>query len=134
MAWTTPKTDWVSTDYFNYSDYTRIKGNLEYLVTLVNEVYSELTISTMTAKTSYSDYIYADEINLFETNLQAIHDWIAPIDIGSRMTFYENAPFIMYTELNRIESAQLTIYNNLLGQINGRLHLSFTLNGGTIQV
>lgn len=31
MAWTTPKTDWVSTDTFNASDWLRIVGNLKYI-------------------------------------------------------------------------------------------------------
>ena len=31
MAWIEPKTDWVSTDYFNIEDYNRIIGNIIYL-------------------------------------------------------------------------------------------------------
>lgn len=37
MAWVTPKTNWVDGDYFNINpDYNRIKGNIEYLLTLSN--------------------------------------------------------------------------------------------------
>ena len=28
MGWTTPKTNWTKTDFFNLSDYNRIKNNL----------------------------------------------------------------------------------------------------------
>ena len=31
MAWINPKTDWTKNDRFNYSDYNRIKNNLNYL-------------------------------------------------------------------------------------------------------
>ena len=49
------------------------------------------------------------------------------------MTFYDNGATPNYAEWNRIESACLSMYNTLNGQISGRLMLSFTLNGGTIQ-
>lgn len=31
MAWITPKTNWAKDDYFNASDYNRIKGNADFL-------------------------------------------------------------------------------------------------------
>ena len=48
---------------------------------------------------------------------------------------YEDTGRVLnYAELNRIESATLSMYNELSGQAEGRPMLAFTLNGGTIQV
>lgn len=128
--WITPKTNWTSSDYFNIGDYNRIKGNLEWLNDMINQVYPPISISSMGANKTYSDYIYADEFNLFETNLEVMKNWIVSLGIGSGILYSENAPTPDYNELNRIESATLKMYNNLTGQINGRPTLSFTLNGG----
>lgn len=130
MAWITPKTNWISTDYFNIGDYNRIKSNLIWLQGMINQVYPDISIAEMGSDKTYSDYIYADEFNLFETNLAAMKNWIAPMGIGNGFLYSENAPTPDYNELNRIENAILTMYNNLSGQILGRPTLSFTLNGG----
>ncbi len=128
--WITPKTNWTSSDYFNIGDYNRIKGNLEWLHGMINQVYLPISISPMGADKTYSDYIYADEFNLFETNLEAMKSWIVPLGISNGILYSENAPTPDHNELNRIESATLKMYDNLTGQINGRPTLSFTLNGG----
>ena len=134
MAWQTPKTNWKSTDYFNYQDYERIRNNILYLKELVDQVYATITLDTMTAKSGYSDFVYADEFNAFENNLDKIKKWITTVGIGSKQTFYDNGATPNYTELNRIESACLKMRETLSGQISGRPMLSFILNGGTIQI
>lgn len=128
--WITPKTNWTSSDYFNIGDYNRIKNNLVWLQGMINQVYSPVSISPMGNDKTYSSYIYADEFNLFETNLELMKDWIVPLGISGGILYSENAPTPNYMELNRIESATLKMYNNLTGQINGRPTLSFVLNGG----
>lgn len=40
MAWTTPKTDWGSTDRFFASDWLRIVGNLKYITDSVGIAYT----------------------------------------------------------------------------------------------
>ena len=135
VAWQTPKTNWVSTDFINYTDYERIRGNLSYLHDLAKTLYYGMPgLNAMTQKTSYSDYPYASEWNVLETNLHRIFNNIVTVrSIGSQMTFYDNGTTPTYEELNRIESATLNMYNTLTGQSSGRLTLSFVLNGGTIQ-
>lgn len=111
MAWETPKTDWTDNDRFNISDYNRIKNNLNYLQELGSEIYSFFEIDDMGEdKTSYAEYWKPAEFNLFESNLDLIKEVFPQSDIGIRKTFFENAPFIDYIELNRIESAMLNYY------------------------
>lgn len=39
MAWIEPKTDWVATDYFNATDYNRIKNNIAHLKELTDRLF-----------------------------------------------------------------------------------------------
>lgn len=110
--WESPKTDWISTDRFNISDYNRIKNNIDYLEELGNEVYQYFALADMGAdKTSYAGYWTPEEFNLFESNLELIKEAFPDSEIGTRKTFFENGPFINWEELNRIESALLNYYN-----------------------
>lgn len=130
MEWQQPKTDWQENNYFNPEDYNRIKNNLIIIRQLAVEAWSYFEIEEMGEDKTYSDYYYADEINRFEDNIEKIREHTLPFQTGDRQVFYENQPFIDWKELNRIEKACLLIYQNILGCINGRKTLEFTLNGG----
>lgn len=128
MAWQTPKTDWTADDRFNISDYNRIKNNLMYLQDLGSEIYAWLVLDNMGAdKTSYAGYWKPSEFNLFESNLELIKNAFPDSDIGTRKTFFENAPFIDYVELNRIESAMLNYYQEGMTQKASIPRLAFRL-------
>ena len=135
MAWQTPKTNWVATDFINYTDYERIRQNIAYLHDLAAELYYKMpSLNPMAEKNSYALYPYASEWNALETNLHRIFNNIVTVrSIGNLMTFYDNGTTPLFSELNRIETATLDMYNTLNGQALGRPMLSFILNGGTIQ-
>ena len=130
--WMEPKADWTDSDYFNLSDYNRIKNNLDELRTMAIQVIPEFEIQNMGDDLEDYNHIWdITEINRIEDNLQTIfQETNYPISIGSKTTYYYNQPFIQYSELNRIESATLQIYNRLYGQIHGRKMLEFRLGGG----
>ena len=153
MAWITPKTDWevnysdsglYTGDFFNITDYNRIKNNLMYLKDLAKEfvgVVPDFSVGPdkhlPTTTPDYdNDHFFADEINLIENGLQTLGNLMPYISIGSKQTFYENGRFIDAEELNRIESAELRLYNLLNDSINGKLRLAFRLGmqGKTIRV
>ena len=128
MAWQTPKTDWTANDRFNISDYNRIKNNLMYLQELGAEIYAYFQLDSMgDDKTSYAEYWKPSEFNLFESNLDLIKEVFPQSDIGTRKTFFENAPFIDYVELNRIESAMLNYYQEGMTQKASIPRLAFRL-------
>lgn len=133
--WITPKTDWngyvdsngdYQGDRFNSTDYNRIKNNIQYLRDMAVEMYAEFSISALTDKGT-ADYPYADEINTIETNLETVAENTFHKDYGRKMIFSDNAAFIDFNELNRIESATLDLYNQLSNQHNGRRMLKFML-------
>lgn len=128
MAWETPKTNWVSTDRFNISDYNRIKNNIVYLEEIGNEVYKSFVLSEMgDDKTSYAGFWTPAEFNLFEANLELIKQNFPESDIGVSKVFFENGPFIDYQELNRIESALLKYYTMAIQQMAIIPRLAFRL-------
>ena len=130
-TWTTPKTDWVATDYFNWSDFNRIKNNLAYLHDEAEKVCPPFSVnSTSTSNiTSYSYIWNPSDINKLEQDLTAIFNAVKYSDmgIGTQKSFTYNGAFIDYKELNRIESASLEIYRRLENQVDGRTHIAVTL-------
>ncbi len=129
MEWITPKTDWKATDYVNIDDYNRWISNIACLRDMAVKVYKDFQIEDMGNSKSYGDYPYADEINTIERNLTSICKNTYPFAIGDQRTYYPNQATLDWEEMNRIESAALNIYNNLLGQINGKKRLAFKLGG-----
>ena len=108
--WQQPKTDWQASDFFNIQDYNRIKGNLNEIRSMALELWPEFDFEDMGQDKTYQDYgFYSDEINRFEDNLDHICTGTYPFEIEEKRTYSENQPFIGWEELNRIESACLTL-------------------------
>lgn len=136
MAWTTPKTDWNSShgedgsytgDYFSYVDFNRIRNNLEALTTLAQELYHFTFTSTLPGTKTVTGYPYASDINAFETRLDEINRQSINVQIGTKKSYSDNGAFIDATELNRIESATLNLYNIFRNATGGRKMLKFRL-------
>ena len=136
MSWTTPKTDWYGEivddeyegDYFNASDFNRIKNNLIYLRNLAITLYPSFNINDLGNDRTTSDFLYAEELNKIEDNLDIINSSTIHRNYGTKVTFYTNGNTPLYTELNRLESAILDLYNRLTNQADGRR--KFTWNFG----
>ena len=145
MSWITPKTDWkiefdgsgeYLADFFNVDDYNRIKNNLLYLRDLAEELFKTMPPIVVGADKHLpisaspdfdNDNIFADEINAIEDGLDSIEKEIDLFDHGHKQTFYDNGRFIGYEELNRIESAQLELYNFITDSIAGKQKLAIRL-------
>lgn len=125
-TWTTPKTNWVSTDYFNVADYTRITNNHVYLKEMIAKLFRTLSLANMEEK-DYTSLIYADEFNAIEDNLTILNKASYNFDIGTGTTYIANGATPTYEEYNRIEQAQLRLYEQLIVDINQLPHISFTL-------
>lgn len=126
--WHPPKTDWKPTDRFNIEDYNRIKNNLVYLHELAESMWKPFEVEDMGADIdSYEAYWNVDVFNMFESNLEVINNNIFTQDYGYSQMFFENGPFIKWDELNRIESAILSMDEILKRQKFGLRKLSFRL-------
>lgn len=143
MAWTTPKTNWhgglnaegvYEGDRFNAVDFNRIKNNLAYLRDLAITLYAEFSIVSLGNDRTPADYFYADEINQLEANLVTINQHSLNRPYGTAPTYVENGNTMDYTELNRLESATLDLYNRLTNQSEGRRMFTwnFGMKGGSL--
>ena len=143
MAWETPKTDWYGEtdaegiytgDRFNAVDFNRIKNNLEFLRDLAITMYEEFAINKLGDDRTVKDYFYADEINDLEENLNTINTKSINRSYGSPPTYYDNGNVMDFTELNRLESAILDLYNRLTNESEGRRMFTwnFGMKGGTL--
>ena len=128
MAWTTPKTDWVSTDTFNITDFNRIKNNLEYLHDESESMFGQYDIIDMGSDlSSYAGFWDVSKFNAIEQNLATINQHLISADIGITLTFYPNGAFITFTELNRVERATVTLKASIDGWYEGMNILPFRL-------
>ena len=126
--WHTPKTNWNPTDRFNFSDYNRIKNNLQWLYEKAIVLWKPFEIVDMGADIKdYLSYWQVQYFNAWEQNLDIINQNIFTQDYGVAQRFFENGPFIQWNELNRIESATLDMKNILDRQESGLRRLSFRL-------
>ena len=129
--WQTPKTTWMPGDYFNVEDYNRIKGNIAELYETAISAWPDFPYTDMGQDKTYADIsFFADEINLFEDNLDAVNNSTCGLMLGEKKSYEANKVFIGSEEMNRIESACLKLHEYLTGTANGRKTLEFTLNGG----
>ena len=129
--WKVPKSDWKESNFFNIEDYNRIKDNLNEIKIEAFKLWKPFLFENMGADKTYQDYsFYADEINKFENNIEHICNNTFLFTVGDKKIFYDNQPFIDYIELNRIENACLTIYENIMGRKKGMKRLALRLNGG----
>lgn len=111
-TWTTPKTNWTSSDNFSYVDYNRIKNNLTYINDKLNEDYPEkAVIIDLGEDYTYNKNYYPSKFNAFEETLESFTRIGVDINIGEKKTFTGNGVFIDYNELNRIEKCCLKWYN-----------------------
>ncbi len=138
MTWQTPKTDWQARydsegryagDYFNASDYVRIKNNLTVLKTKVEDLYAKKValpdIPTATTESYYTER----EINALERGVDSIRESSFDPGLPATKIWYGNSTAPLAEDYNRIESCCLRLNNMLEGQSAARRKLAFTLGG-----
>ena len=140
MEWQEPKTDWKVEfdtagsyigDYFNATDYQRIKNNLLYLKNLAETMYRIISFPSIPDVTAAS-FGYASTIDALERALDALADGTFDPGIQERKHWEANAPAPSAEDLNRIESSCMQMFGTLSGQAKCLPHLSFILGGAEI--
>lgn len=109
MAWITPKTDWVATDYLNFDDLNRIENNIKYLSDYINIFMTSPTISTsvLTRDKFYIEFFTG--LNRIESDILALKlytpfmAWVEP------KTNWIELDSINYIDLNRMENDILAL-------------------------
>ena len=130
MPWITPKTDWVDGDYFNLDpDYNRIKNNIEYLISLTEELYNDYPHPTLES----ADILGYPTVTFFNNVVNAtnamLKDCYSPNGSQPTRVYASNGVGWNATELNTIERNHLLLYDALLGQKSCVPNLQITLGG-----
>ena len=118
MAWQTPKTNWKISDYFNYSDYNRIVGNMEIVRADIEDVIGENTdeYKALPANKGYNSILYAEEMNQIWDNLVLLDNLFCEEGIRGKKTYTINGSTPTFEDFNAIEQYLLE-YHDWLQQI-----------------
>ena len=105
-----------------------------YLRNLAVSLYESFSIGAVSEDKTPADYFYAEEINQLEQNLIIINQNTLKREYGSPPTYVQNGATMDYTELNRMESAILDLYERLTNEFEGRRMFTwnFGMKGGDI--
>lgn len=130
MAWIEPKTNWVNGDYFNIDpDYNRIKGNIEYLIALTEDMYPDYP-SPVLASVDITGYPTPSFFNNVVNATQAImYHCYTPLGARAMRVYSDNGVGWSASELNAIEENHRLLYDVLTRQKANRHRLPITLGG-----
>ena len=122
MAWITPVTNWVTTDYINFGDFNRVENNTEYLKdVLVNDFGKSITITIDTSWTN-THFPYFDELNRMEGNINTLNtNWVTPTGWLTPITDWVTGPIVRTNNssgaelMNRMEVDLELLYDSIEG-------------------
>ena len=130
MAWLAPKTNWNNGEIFDFDvDYSRIKGNIEYLWQLSLTMYPDYTISELenVTPTGYPGPSFF--MRVVYATLEIGGEIILPESIYPMRIIIGNSMVWSANDLNAIERNHLLLYESLMRQREGIKRLQFTLGG-----
>jgi uncharacterized protein (DUF342 family) len=125
--WIEPKTDWNAKSYFNYTDYNRIIGNIGFLKAFLDSLFYDLTNTSLGEEKSIRSQIYAEEMNAIEKALESLNLETYKFRIGETKEYISNGSTPNYEEFNRIESAILKIYEQMINHKENLTRLEIRL-------
>jgi hypothetical protein len=129
VAWVVPKTNWISTDKENTTDFNRQKSNIAEVATVTLPSLYYFPANTAIADATRSTLPTQTLINTLEDNLLEIEDCglTMPAGWGSSKVWTTLNPD--YTDFNRWENNALLIYN-MAESISERFAVSGTFVSG----
>lgn len=128
--WTTPKTNWQSTDSFMLNpDYERIRGNMQHLHGMAQRLYPAFGLVNM-ADYTIEGLPFIEFFDNVETNLQRLYDCTFKRRDYANRVMRENGSVWDFRDLNRIEGILGQMYSDMLTQESTKPVLSFKMGGG----
>lgn len=118
MSWSTPKTDWVESNFFNVSDWNRIKDNMTYLADeLAAAGYTRPVVTDISLSRDTMSLPTYDLVNKLEVNLLNIKNVLSSIAPGIE-TWYARLSSLYsrnpnYGDWNRWEEILKQVYTDL---------------------
>lgn len=120
MPWQAPKTNWTSSDYYNFADLNRVESNSVFLAEKLGEYFSKtITLNGVTTNRTMERIEFNDQLNRIEGNIAILaSNFYKPVGWKEvKTTWSANQPFD-YTDANRLENNLFLIYTLLMDAIN----------------
>lgn len=144
MSWETPKTNWYGAvnaqgvyegDYFNVSDYNRIKDNILYLRDLACELFPSFELPrNMADKTTSSYFLYTDFTNFISNALSINTNTLQFPPPSFSSATGSLVPVPSYQDWNALEQLLLDLYKNIINIKEHRRQFTwnFGMQGGEL--
>ena len=120
MAWTTPKTDWNATDYYNYGDLNRVEANTQHINDLLESIGYTPAITGIDTSRDNTDITFYDDLNRIETNINNLStSSYEPLTWENPVTDWQSLDNFDYNDANRLEGNLLGLYtmvNNIIAE------------------
>lgn len=116
MAWVTPKTDWKSTDYFNFEDANKIYANIIAVRQIMIQKgipAAEIPISGYSVS-SLTTIPYSNTWQALEDNIKVLTRRHTPIGYKDRDLPWSAESSISFSDINRWENNLKLIYEYYL--------------------
>lgn len=72
MAWITPKTDWLASDFYDFSDLNRVENNIEYVRLRLGVIGYSVPSMTFIKDRTNKSYDLLSSINRIESNIDQL--------------------------------------------------------------
>lgn len=129
-VWVTPKTDWNgnANEYFNITDYQRIKGNIEFLSDYLKEIDIDMSLSYPMENATYLTIPKASFYNNIVYNIDELRDYLPTVKGFKTMRQYVAKQRIWtFEDLNIIENNLLCLKQVIDSKYLARNKLPFKL-------
>lgn len=111
MPWITPKTDWLSSDFYDFSDLNRVENNIEYASASLVVIGYPMPSMTFIKDRTNKSYDLLSSINRIEANLQTVADnFVEPPGWLPVVLWQPDTKFTEY-HANRWESNAKLLYD-----------------------
>ena len=113
-SWTTPITNWNSSNYYNFGDLDRVEENTEYLKDEWENIGYSIGTTTFKYPRTNSTIDFYDDLNRVENNILALgtgsfipSPWITPV------TDWVTGNSFDFNDANRLEKNLNSLYDSL---------------------
>lgn len=117
---------WEPPDFFNASDYNRIKYNICYLKEIADILYDSVEFENMGPDKSWHEDPEPEDFRRIEENLNYI-SLAAGFETDTYGPYEGNYSFLNYEKLNKIEEKCRQLFDWLYGTVMARRRLPFKL-------
>lgn len=126
--WREPKTNWIATDYFNMSDWTRIADDIRILYQKHMKAFGDVSEYTgVRYPNNPNALLIVEQYNRLPQSVMMFNNPLLNLDLPTLRTFGVGDKTFLYTDLNSLEGNIKRISDALDGVNNNKPRFEFRL-------